>query len=393
MENTTIADVIIIGAGIFGLWCAKRCSEQGMRVLLLEEGTIGKGASHGFLGALMSHMPTGWNGKKQFQFEALQELALEVERLEEEIGLKTGYRQCGRVIPIKTDNQLRVSYERARAANDIWQRKDTGFSFSVCGYEDRRFDGWRFDGWLEPSEAPFGFVFDTLAATIDPRAYIRALRVSLEASKRVEIRENSRCQIVDANRGVVAMEDGTELSAGHLILTAGYKSFNMLQPFVGGSLGGGVKGQAALLKMPVCADWPILYDDGIYVISRGEGLCAVGSTSEKDWQNRDKTDEKLDDVLQKARRLCPALEGASVVERWAGVRPKCWRRDPIVGRLPEFQRLIVACGGFKISFGIAHKIADAVVQTLLNDDITLPTSFQPDYHLSALQAKLKTDNE
>ncbi|MEL7049871.1 MAG: FAD-dependent oxidoreductase, partial [Pseudomonadota bacterium] len=70
-------DVLIIGGGIVGLWCAERARAAGMSCTLVDAGAIGQGASGGLLGALMPHQPTNWTDVKQFQLDAL--LALESE--------------------------------------------------------------------------------------------------------------------------------------------------------------------------------------------------------------------------------------------------------------------------------------------------------------------------
>jgi glycine oxidase len=46
------------------------------------------------------------------------------------------------------------------------------------------------------------------------------------------------------------------------------------------TLGGPVKGQAALLDADAPADLPLVYHDGVYVIAHDDGHVAVGSTSE-----------------------------------------------------------------------------------------------------------------
>ena len=50
-----------------------------------------------------------------------------------------------------------------------------------------------------------------------------------------------------------------------------------------------------------------------------------------------------------------------MVERWAGLRPKAIGRDPMTGRHPNYPRLYTLTGGFKISFGLAHRLAASVI--------------------------------
>ncbi len=66
-----------------------------------------------------------------------------------------------------------------------------------------------------------------------------------------------------------------------------------------------------------------------------------------------------------------------MIDRWAGLRPKAMARDPLVGPLPDAERIIALTGGFKVSFGIAHRLADAALQSVLGfADVDIPPSFE-----------------
>ena len=93
-------DVVIIGAGVVGLWCALKAKQRGLRAVVVEQGRIGQGASGGILGALMPHRPVSWEDIQVFQLEALLSLETEVAQLEAATGISCGYSRCGRVMPI-----------------------------------------------------------------------------------------------------------------------------------------------------------------------------------------------------------------------------------------------------------------------------------------------------
>lgn len=50
-------DVLVVGAGIFGLSCAWACIERGLSVVVAERAAPGAGASGGPVGALAPHLP------------------------------------------------------------------------------------------------------------------------------------------------------------------------------------------------------------------------------------------------------------------------------------------------------------------------------------------------
>jgi glycine/D-amino acid oxidase-like deaminating enzyme len=187
-----------------------------------------------------------------------------------------------------------------------------------------------------------------------------------------------------AGNGSVQTSDGDVFKPGATIVAAGWESFALLESCLGPDCGTGVKGQAALLRPSEAVDplSPIIYDDGVYAITHGNGLVAVGSTSENDFSDPFSTDGKLDDLIAKAARACPALTESQIIERWAGIRPKASGRDPLVGRLPGTASTIIATGGFKITFGIAHLMAKAALALAASEEPAfLPASFRPENRL------------
>lgn len=376
-------DILIVGGGIVGLWCAVKAMQQGLSTSLYEQNIIGSGASGGFLGALMPHQPIKWNEKKQFQLRALIELETEIQKIESATGLTCGYRRCGRLIPIRNEEKLRQSLTYQEAAQTNWpDTSETGTRLD-WNILDKIPD----PNWLNSARAPLACDYDTLSAKVNPRALLGCLKKL--ASAKADIYENSPVADVQIN-GDVKLQDGTRIQAGKVIVAAGYESFDLLQPLTRKPLGKGVKGQAVLLQPEhkVSTASPIIYDGGTYIIAHEDGHVAVGSTSENEFQDPTQTDDDaIEGLIAKATRLCPALADASVIERWAGVRPKAIGRDPIVGNVPDSSsRVIVASGGFKISLGIAHKLAEAAIASSHNSTTELPESFHPTHHFSALES-------
>ncbi|MFN7102960.1 MAG: FAD-dependent oxidoreductase, partial [Pseudorhizobium sp.] len=112
-----------------------------------------------------------------------------------------------------------------------------------------------------------------------------------------------------------------------------------------------------------------------------DGLVAIGSTSEEDFEAPFTTDAKLDDLLERARQLVPVLRQAELVERWAGLRPKAIGRDPMVGPHRDHPSVIALTGGFKVSFGIAHRLADAALSAMAGQAMDVPEAFTFETHL------------
>lgn len=372
-------DILIIGAGIMGLWSARYAALQGLRVHLVEESRAGAGASGGLLGALMPHMPNRWNEKKQFQFDALVSLEHAISDVEEKTGLSAGYRRAGRLIPLTKPHLVRLAEGHAQDALSRWRSGSRQFYWHVHA-TDRAF------GLLRDGAAPHGLVEDTLAARVNPRGLIAVLKAALLAEPRVTVVEGTAVRFIDPTAGNARLSDGTTLFFGHAIIANGYRAGDLIEPIAGPlkkPVVVPVKGQAALLSADLGQETPVIYLDGLYIVTHKGGYVAVGSTSEDRFDDAFSTDHRLDTLIGQAQSLVPALEGAPVVERWAGSRPKAIGRDPMVGSLPGHARISVLTGGFKVSFGIAHSLAAALVEAIAAERpvCALPDGFSPRSHL------------
>ncbi|MBX9459199.1 MAG: FAD-binding oxidoreductase [Rhizobium sp.] len=371
MPETT--DILVIGGGVMGLWAALGAAEAGLSVVLVEAGKIGGGASGGLLGALFPWMPDRWDAKKQYQLDALAALPDEIARLEDATGLSAGFRRVGRVVPLPGPHLRDIALRHQRDAEANWQAGTTRFHWHV---RDGAPDGVD----LDPSTCAAGHVFDTLAARIEPRALGRLLRAALERQPTARIIEHAAVTSLDPVRGRAELSSGhAPLAFSHTIIAAGAASFPLLQsllPPLPKPLGQGVKGQAALLRATLDPAAPVVFLDGIYIVAHENGLAAVGSTSENSYADADTTDDRLDAVIERARALMPALRDADVVERWAGIRPKAIGRDPLVGSLPGHPSVIALTGGFKITFGVAHRLAISALDGVLGRSLApLPENF------------------
>ena len=369
-------DLLIAGAGVAGLWLAVKAARAGLSVMLVERGNPGGGASGGFLGALMPHSPERWNGKKDFQFRALIDLEDEIKRLESETGEYCAYRRVGRILPLTTERGRITANERIAEARTNWGEQ---FGYEVHHTPAR-------GDWPNILRAPQGIVHETLSARVSPPGLLAALLHSLALMPNIELRLGVSVAQIDPRAKVATLSDGARIGFGHAALANGVDAFPLIARVTGlpvQSLGSGVKGQAALLDAKADPDLPLVYDDGVYVIAHENGHVAIGSTSENEFDDPTGTDDKLDEIIKRARRLCPLIKEASVIRRWAGVRPRAIGRDPMLGPVPGASGVLAMAGGFKISFGIAHRMADCLVAEITGEPgPETPQSFSVAYHMA-----------
>ncbi|AAV96777.1 FAD-binding oxidoreductase [Ruegeria pomeroyi] len=345
-----MADVTIRGAGIFGLSIAWACVLRGARVQVVDPFGPGAGSSGGLVGALAPHVPENWNAKKAFQFDSLIMAEGFWAGVEAAGGVSPGYGRTGRIQPLADERAVDLADERAENARTLWQGQA---EWRVCPVDEM-------GSWCPPS--PTGLVVhDTLSARMHPRRACAALVGAL------------------AVRGVEVLAEAPD--RGQVIHATGIAGLEELNRARGRLVGTGVKGQAALLRFDAGRQAPQLFADTVHIVPHADGTLAIGSTSERDYDDPTSTDAALDTVLDRAMQAVPLLHGAEVIERWAGVRPRSRSRAPMLGAHPLYPDQFIANGGFKIGFGMAPKVAHVMAELVLEGQDNIPQDFRPEASL------------
>ena len=337
-----MAEVTIKGAGIIGLSIAWECIQRGAKVQVIDPHGIGAGSSGGIVGALAPHVPENWNEKKAFQFESLQMAQTFWENVDRTSGVNSGYARTGRIQPLLDDAGLSLAQERGENAKSLWQGMA---EWRVVGQQPE---------WAPPS--PTGkWIYDSLSARIQPRNAVASIAQAIQKSGG------------EIHRSAV--------DAGKVVWAAGAWDLKRISEHTGKSFGNGVKGQAALFEYDQRTQ-PQIFADALHFIPHADGTLAVGSTSEREYENADTTDQHLDSVIERAFDILPDLQNAKVLARWAGVRPRSKSRAPVLGSHPINASEYIANGGFKIGFGMAPKIAQVMADFILENTDTIPSDFR-----------------
>ncbi|CTQ49839.1 Glycine oxidase [Jannaschia donghaensis] len=334
-------DVTILGAGVFGLGCAFALARRGARVRVVDPAGVGAGASGGIVGALAPHVPEQWNDKKAFQLDSLLMAEDWWHAVAQIGGGDPGYARTGRLQPIPDDAAQIRAVERAAGAASLWQGRAIWTVEKAPG------------GWTPGTPL---VIRDTLSARIHPRRACDALAAAIVALG-----------------GTI---DAQATPEGQVLHATGWQGLAAMQDDRGRAAGNGVKGQAALLDLDR-RDMPQLYADGLHIVPHADGTVAIGSTSERDFDDAG-PDELLDDILIRARTAVPALADGPVLQRWAGIRPRARSRAPLMGAWPNRPGHFIANGGFKIGFGVAPKIAETMADLMLDERDAIPEAFRSD---------------
>ena len=337
-------DLIIRGAGVFGLAIAWEALKRGATVVVVDPNGPGGGASGGVVGALQPHTPDVWNAKKQFQLESLLMSDAFWKSAEEASGISTGFHRAGRLQPLREERDVVLARARSASAAENWGDR---VKWEVIE-EDAAGD------WRPPS--PTGlYIRDTLSALIHPRRAVKSLAAAITAQGGM---------IVD-----------TSETDGPTVWATGWNGLKDLSHALGRPVGNGVKGQAAILAHDAAGSAQI-FANSLHIIPHLDGTVAIGSTSERDFDSPDTTDQQLDEVITRAGEVLPVLKGARVLERWAGVRPRAQSRAPLLGPWPNRPGHFVANGGFKIGIGVAPKVATTMCDLILEGRDSIPEDFR-----------------
>ena len=393
-------DLVIVGGGVMGLWAAKFALDAGMSVALVDRGAVGGGGSNGQMGALAPHLPNASNEKKRFQLLALHELPQLAGEVAAAGGAQMGYRRCGRVMPIRLPGFMK---RVERCVAEVGGNWDIGGG-DGGGYRFEISDAAAYDGWLAPEAAPLGVACDNLTARAAPRRVTKALKAAIvnRGARIIEGFEFGHFDEASFNEGagnggtgnggggrVFNRDKSRSIRAGKLLLAAGHDAYELLRQLTGGRFGHGVKGYSALFRLPGHERRPVLYDNGVYVIPHQDGTIAVGAASQNDWRAPHRV-EAADCAafIEQAKALCPPLRQAELLGYWAGVRPRSYAKEPMLGRIIEGREIHVLTGGFKISFGIAHRLARALIERLVAADspTPIPASYEIAYHIAEARA-------
>jgi sarcosine oxidase subunit beta len=355
----TTADVVVIGGGIEGASIAYHLATMGIKnLVLLEKNQLASGSTGKSCGIVRTH----------YSHDVLIRLAQKsteaFERMEDEIGGHPGFVQNGFV--------FMATEEDAQATAEITGMQErAGVEIEKLSFPslEELLPDVTADGCVLATYERRGGFADPYGVTT---AYAAAAR-----SRGAEIRE-----------GVAAT--GIELSGGAIerVLTAEgaietRTVVNAAGPWaahVGGMAGVDlplipVRNQEVALAphLPYPTSKPTVFDMDTTVYLRPESgnLVIVGAASGADYcEDPDNYNEKADppvieDTSERVCRLLREGEQARFVRGWSGVITVTPDFNPILGRVPGVDGLIVAVGfsghGFKIAPAVGQCIAEMIV--------------------------------
>lgn len=356
MIEQKTADVVVVGAGIVGCAAAYYMAKKGLSVLVLEQGSVGDGASC-----------RNGGGVRQSARD-VRELPL-VEHsiqniwptLSEELGVDVEYHQAGNLRMARTPQQLSVLEKKAadciRAGVDV-QMLDQKQVQQVCPYLS--------DAVIGASWCPTDGHANPLAATL---GYYRAARrlgvhfITGETAVRL-VRVKGRLRQVHTVSGGVYEGD-------QVLVAAGFVSRRLLNS-AGIDIPMFNKADECLITEPLPPMfWHMLgtAEGDFYGHQTAHGSFVFGGDTGLEWhyktddpQNTRSTAITVGSTSRAIMKYCPALGKAKVIRTWGGWCDKTPDLIPVIDKVDELPGLLVACGFSGHGFAFSPAVGTVLAQ-------------------------------
>lgn len=355
MKATT--DVVIVGGGVIGCAIAYYLRKSGVDVIVLEKGEIGTQASSAAagllapLGSLSGPGPfadlllASWN-----MFPSL------VAELENASDLHLEYQQTGSLRIVR--NPKTTSNLRKRMKE--WQPLGLEMHW-LSGEETRQ---------REPLLASdvCAAIYTPGEAQIKAPQLVKAFAQAAANSGATFYSQKEILGIARQDRRVTAVytAQGETIACNHLVVASGAWSADCgiwldtplpVNP---------QRGQILTLKQP--SPHPLqhlIFGEAVYLAPKKDDTIIVGATKEEVGFDKHITAGGIAWLLSTAIRLAPGLDGCTIDQVWAGLRPKTPDNLPILGKAPRWENVTLAVGhgsvGIMLSAITGKSIADLVV--------------------------------
>jgi len=374
------SDVLVIGGGIIGLASAYYLAKEGKQVRLLEQDTIGAGASHGNCGLIFtSHLvPLCAPGtirhelKRMFQGNSplYVKPAADVKRF---IWFFNFARKCtaahmayaiqARARLLQNSRTLFQQLFKDESIDCDWEEKGVLLVFKtrteMQKYEqtNRRLKPFGLDAVslignellrLEPSlrEDIYGAWFHKGDSHLRPDKLLPAWRRVLQKMG-TAIEENCRVVRLVAGEQRILMAESTngEYSADEYVLATGAwtpqvtRRLKLNLPVQAG------KGYSlTMARPPMCPETPCYFYEKSVVATPWKSGFRLGGTMEFSGFNADIVARRIQNLTSAAEEYLKKQRAKTIIEQWVGMRPMVYDDLPIIDRAPNQHNLVIATG-------------------------------------------------
>ena len=146
-----------------------------------------------------------------------------------------------------------------------------------------------------------------------------------------------------------------------------------------------VRGQMVCFNAPRFARH-VIYSSRGYIIPRRDGRLLAGSTSEHVGFDKRVTEAGIDSIRSMAIEIAPALQNISIIDSWAGFRPRAKDDLPALGSVVAVKGLFYATGHYRNGILLAPITGEVIAGAIVGDSPEW-TAFSPRRFAKELQLK------
>lgn len=335
--GATHYDAIIVGGGVIGCAIAYYMTQEGAKVLLLEQERVAAGASSAAAGMLGAQA-------ELIESRPLLELALRsrsmfpavAEQLKAWSGIDIGLQRKGLLRVARTAQEAAVLKAAAAEQQQLGEQADW-----LTPVEARH---------LEPHLSPDmqGALHIEEDGQVSAPDLTRAFAASA-AALGADIEEYAEVQQLLVDRGRVQgvrLRDRT-ITSDKLVLAASIGAVELLRS-IGIELPMfPVKGECVLVQTthPLLAK--TIYTHGCYLVPKKGGELLIGATVTPHTYDRKVSAGGVQHLIKQASELVPAVQDAEWKRAWAGLRPQTPHGLPYMGEHPQVKGLLLATGHYR----------------------------------------------
>ncbi len=336
MIMNSVFDVIVVGGGVSGMSTAWKIGQTGRKVLLLEQGQLGKEASHAAAGMLGAQLEVAQDGPfYRICVESRELYPAFAEELIEETRIDIGLSHNGILQLAQSDEEVESLQARAR-----WQH-EAGHATQWFSSDDV--------ARLEPALAS---TRGALLLPKDGNVCAPALTQALEVAvyRRVNVMQGVQVHdILPRSHDVDVISSAGTFVGSQVVITAGAWAGRLIEAAGFSFPIYPVKGQ--MLKIRPQQGLGIahtVFSDHAYLVPKKDGSILVGAT-EDHHAGFDKTvtAAAIYALLANLKRIAPQLATSTFEQGWSGLRPGSPSGLPLLGPLPEARNVWLAAGHFR----------------------------------------------
>lgn len=347
---TATYDVVVVGGGIVGAACAAACARDGLKVVVLDRGPIGGGAT----ATGMGHVVVLDDSEAQFALTSYSRRLWH--DLADELPTGAEYQRCGTIWVAADDEEMAAVETKHAAYREAGLRSEILDTAALADAEPNLRPGLA-GGLLVPDDV-----------VVYPPVIAQHLLDPIEVRTGIEVRHLG-------NDGEVGLADGTTLAAGTIVNAAGCCS-PLLTPgvpvrrrkghlVVTDRYPGYLHHQVIELGYLKSAHAVEQDSVAMNIQPRITGQMLIGSSRQFDAEGDEAELEIVDRMIRRAVEYLPSLDRLLAIRVWTGDRAATPDKLPLIGPSHASDRVWLATGheglGITTSLGTGRLLADLLV--------------------------------